>query len=52
MNKPRLVAFEGFVGLRRFFGLECIEVANAVATQATVQTRASGLVAKKLAGDG
>ena len=34
------------------FGLERIEVANAVATQATIKTRARGLRAKKLAGDG
>lgn len=38
--------------LRGLFGLERVEVANAVATQATVQTRACGLGAKKLAGDG
>jgi hypothetical protein len=40
------------MGLSGFFGLERIEVANAVATQATVQTRACGLGAQKLAGDG
>jgi len=52
VNKPRLVAFESFVRLSGFFGLERIEVANAVATQATIKTRACGLGAQKLAGDG
>ena len=52
VDEPRLVAFEGFVRLSGLFGLERIEVANAVATQATIKTRARGLRAKKLAGDG
>jgi hypothetical protein len=40
------------VRLSGLFGLERIEVANVVATQATIKTRARGLRAKKLAGDG
>jgi hypothetical protein len=40
------------VRLSRFFGLERIDVVNAVATQATIKTRARGLRAKKFAGDG
>ena len=52
VDEPRLIAFEGFMRLSGLFGPERVEVANAVATQATVQTRACGLGAKKLAGDG
>ena len=51
VDEPRLVAFEGFVGQRGFFGLEGVG-ANAVATQATSKTRACGLGANKLARDG
>jgi hypothetical protein len=52
VDEPRLVAFEGFMRLSGLFGLERVEVANVVEKQATVQTRACGLGAKKLAGDG
>lgn len=48
MDEPRLVAFENFVRLRGLFGLERIEVTNAVAAQATVKTRARGLRANEL----
>ncbi len=52
VDEPRLVAFEGFVGLLGFFGLEGVEVANAVAAKTPIKARACGLRAKKLAGDG
>ena len=52
VDEPRLVAFEGFVGQRGFFGLEGVEVANAVAAKTPIKARACGLRAKKLAGDG
>ena len=52
VNKPRLVAFEGCVGLRRLFWLEGIEVANAVAAKTPIKARACGLGAKKFTGDG
>ena len=48
VDEPRLVAFEGFVRLAEFFGLERIEVTYAMATQATVKTRARGLLANEL----
>jgi len=52
VDERRLVAFEGFVKFNGLFGLDHVEVANALATQATIKTRARGLRAKKLAGDG
>ena len=52
VDEPRRVAFEGFVGLRRLFGLEVVEVANAVAAKTPIKARACSLRAKKLAGDG
>jgi len=52
MDEPRLVAFEGFVGLRGIFGLERVKVAYAVAAKTPIKARARGLRAKKLAGDG
>jgi hypothetical protein len=51
VDEPWLVAFEGFVGLRGFFGLEGVEVANAIAAKTPIKTRACGLGAKKFAGD-
>lgn len=52
VNEPRFVAFEGFVRLSWLFGLERVEVANAVAAKTPIKARACGLGAKKFAGDG
>jgi len=52
VDEARLVAFEGFVGLRRLFGLECVEVAHAVAAKTPVKTRARRLRTKELSGNG
>ena len=52
VNEPRLVAFKGFVRRSGLFGLERVEVANAVAAKTPIKARACGLGAKKLAGDG
>jgi len=52
VDEPRLVAFKGFVGQRGFFGLEGVEVANAVAEKTPIKARANGLGAKKFVGDG
>ena len=52
VNKPRLVDLEGFVGLRRFFWFEGVEVAHAVTAKTPIKARASGLRAKKFASDG
>lgn len=52
VDVPRLVAFEGFVRLRGLFGLERVEVTNAVAAKTPIKARACGLGAKKFAGDG
>jgi len=51
VDEPRLVAFEGFVWLSGFFGLERVEVANAVAAQAAIQPRAGGLVTNEFTSD-
>jgi hypothetical protein len=52
MLEPRLVAFEGFVWQRGFFGLDGVEGANAVAAKTPIKAGACGLGAKKFAGDG
>jgi hypothetical protein len=40
------------VGLSRLFGLECVEVAHAVAAKTPVKTRARRLRTKELSGNG
>ena len=52
VDEPRLVAFEGFVGLRGLFGLERVEVAHAVAAKTPIKARACGLRAKEFSRDG
>jgi len=51
VNEPGLVTFERFVGRRRLFGLELIEIANTVPAQAAVNPRSARLRAKKFASD-
>jgi hypothetical protein len=52
VNEHRLVAFEGFVRRSGLFGLERVEVTNAVVAKTPIKARACGLRAMKLAGDG
>ena len=52
MDEPRLVAFEGFVQERRFFGLEGVEVSNGMAAKTPIMDLACGLRAKNFVGDG